>query len=86
MAERYRRLPLVARESRGSRAAVWRFRLGFALLLLAIIIGLVFLYRALTGGNGEGSPGVGTAPAPALSGAGFGHPDLHRGDRPALRS
>jgi hypothetical protein len=68
VAERYLRPPLVAGERRSSRAAVWRFRLVFGLLLVALVVGLVFLYRALTGGNGEGSPGISNA-APAAAAA-----------------
>jgi hypothetical protein len=55
--ESYVRPPLVAVERRSDRAAVWRFRLAFGLVLLAILVGVFFLYRALTGSTGEGSPG-----------------------------
>jgi len=62
MAERYVRPPLHATEPSSRRAAIWRFRLGFAVVVLAILVGIFFLYRWLTGSPGEGSPSV--APAP----------------------
>jgi hypothetical protein len=68
--ETYVHPPLVAVEPRSDRAAAWRFRFAFGLVLLAIVVGVFFLYRALTGGPGEGSPGLtpqgGAAPAAAL--------------------
>ena len=64
VAERYIRPPLHATEPSSRRAAAWRFRLAFAVLVLAILVGLFFLYRALTGSPGEGSPSV--APAPPV--------------------
>ena len=66
MAEHYVRPPLVAREAPSRRAAQCRFRLVFGLVLLGIAVGVFFLYRALTGSPGEGSPSVAPAP-PALS-------------------
>jgi len=57
--EDYVRPPLVATERRSQRGAVWRFRLVFALVLAAMVVGLFFLYEALTAGPGEGSPGIG---------------------------
>lgn len=59
MAESYHRPPLIAREPRSDRAATWRFRIVFAIVLLALVVGLFFLYRALTATSGEGSPGIG---------------------------
>jgi hypothetical protein len=56
--EAYIRPPLVALEPRSDRAAAWRFRLAFGLVLLAILVGVFFLYRALTGSPGEGNPGI----------------------------
>ena len=68
MAERYVRPPLHATERPSRRAAAWRFRLGFAVVVLAILVGIFFLYRWLTGSPGEGSPSVAPAPAvPTLS-------------------
>ena len=55
--EAYISPPLVAVEPRSDRAAAWRFRIVFGLVLVAILVGVFFLYRALTGG-GEGSPGI----------------------------
>ncbi|HEX4655280.1 MAG TPA: hypothetical protein VH274_06030 [Mycobacteriales bacterium] len=55
--EDYVRPPLVAVEPRSDRAAAWRFRLVFGLVLLGIVVGVFFLYRALTGSTGEGNPG-----------------------------
>jgi hypothetical protein len=57
--EDYVRPPIVATERRSQRGAVWRFRLVFALVLAAMVVGLFFLYEALTAGPGEGSPGIG---------------------------
>jgi hypothetical protein len=68
MAERYVRPPLLATEPPSRRAAAWRFRLAFAVVVLAILVGLLFLYRALTDSPGEGSPSV--AP-PLTTGAGL---------------
>ncbi len=56
--EGYVRPPLVAVEPRSDRGAAWRFRLAFGLVLIAILVGVFFLYRALTGSPGEGSPGL----------------------------
>ena len=56
--EDYVRPPIVATERRSQRAAAWRFRLVFGLVLAALVVGLFFLYQALTAGPGEGSPGV----------------------------
>lgn len=56
--ESYVHPPLVALEPRSERAAAWRFRLAFGLVLVAILVGVFFLYRALTGSPGEGSPGL----------------------------
>jgi hypothetical protein len=64
VAERYHRPPLYAGEPRSDRSGVWRFRLVFGLILAAIAVGVILLIRALVGGTGEGSPGVGNA-APA---------------------
>ena len=66
MAERYVRPPLQAGEPRSRRAAAWRFRLAFAVVVVAILVGLFLLYRALTGSPGEGSPSVAPAPAAAV--------------------
>ena len=55
--ESYVRPPLVAVEPRSDRAAAWRFRIVFGLILAAILVGVFFLYRALTGNPGEGNPG-----------------------------
>jgi hypothetical protein len=55
----YVRPPIVATERPSYRGAVWRFRLVFAVVLAAILVGVLFLYEALTAGPGEGSPGVG---------------------------
>jgi len=57
--EDYVRPPIVATERPSQRAAVWRFRLVFGLILAAVVVGVFFLYQALTAGPGEGSPGVG---------------------------
>jgi len=57
--EDYVRPPIVATERPSKRAAVWRFRLVFGLILAAVVVGVFFLYQALTAGPGEGSPGVG---------------------------
>jgi hypothetical protein len=68
--EVYVRPPLVAVEPRSDRAATWRFRAAFAVLLIAILVGVYFLYRALTGSTGEGSPGFEQGlPAAALIGS-----------------
>lgn len=56
--EAYISPPLVAVEPRSERAAAWRFRIVFGLALVALVIGVFFLYRTLTGGTGEGSPGL----------------------------
>jgi hypothetical protein len=56
--EAYIRPPLVPVEPRSDRAAAWRFRIAFGLVLLAMLVGLFFLYRALTGSPGEGNPGI----------------------------
>ena len=56
--EDYVRPPIVATERPSQRAAAWRFRLVFGLVLAAIVVGVFFLYQALTAGPGEGSPGV----------------------------
>lgn len=56
--EDYVRPPIVATERPSQRAAVWRFRLVFALVLAGIVVGVFFLYQALTAGPGEGSPGL----------------------------
>jgi hypothetical protein len=55
--EDYVRPPLVAMEPGSDRAAAWRFRVVFGLVLLALLVGVFFLYRALTGSTGEGNPG-----------------------------
>jgi hypothetical protein len=55
--EDYVRPPLVAVEPRSDRAGAWRFWFVFGLVLVAMVVGLFFLYRALTGGTGEGNPG-----------------------------
>ena len=57
--EDYVRPPIVATERPSQRAAVWRFRLVFGLILAAVVVGVFFLYQALTAGPGEGSPSVG---------------------------
>ena len=56
--EAYIRPPLVAVEPSSDRLAAWRFRIVFGLVLAAIVVGVFFLYLALTGGTGEGSPGL----------------------------
>lgn len=56
--EDYVRPPIVATETGTGRAAVWRFRIVFGLILLALAVGVFFLYRALTQSPGEGSPGI----------------------------
>jgi hypothetical protein len=56
--EAYIAPPLVAVEPRSERLAAWRFRVVFGLVLVAMVVGVFFLYRALTGGTGEGSPGI----------------------------
>lgn len=56
--EAYIHPPLVALEPRSDRFAVWRFRVVFGLVLAALLVGVFFLYRALTGGTGEGTPGI----------------------------
>jgi len=56
--EAYISPPLVAAEPRSDRGAAWRFRIVFGLVLIAILVGVFFLYRAVTGGPGEGSPGL----------------------------
>jgi hypothetical protein len=56
--ERYIRPPLVALEPRSDRAAIWRFRIVFGLVLVALAVGVFLLYLVLTGGSGEGSPGI----------------------------
>ena len=55
--EDYVRPPLVAVEPGSDRAAAWRFRIVFGLVLAALLVGVFFLYRALTGSTGEGNPG-----------------------------
>jgi len=54
--EDYIRPPTVAVEPGSGRAAVWRFRIAFGLVLAAIAVGVFFLYRALVASPGEGSP------------------------------
>lgn len=69
--EDYVRPPLVAAEPGSDRAAAWRFRVVFGLVLVAILVGVFFLYRALTGTTGEGNPGFnnqGAAVASYVSG------------------
>ena len=56
--ESYIHPPLVAAEPRSDRLAAWRFRIVFGLVLVGLVVGVFFLYRALTGGTGEGSPGI----------------------------
>lgn len=56
--EAYIRPPLVPVEPRSDRAAAWRFRIAFGVVLLAMLVGVFFLYRALTGSPGEGNPGI----------------------------
>ena len=56
--EAYIRPPLVPVEPRSDRAAAWRFRVAFGVVLLAMLVGVFFLYRALTGSPGEGSPSI----------------------------
>ena len=63
MAEDYVRPPLLAHEPRSPRPARWRFRVVFLIVLAGLVVGVVFLIRALVGGTGEGSPGVLRAPA-----------------------
>ena len=66
--EDYVRPPLVAIEPGSDRAAAWRFRLVFGLVLVALLVGVFFLYRALTGSTGEGNPGFEQgAPAGAVT-------------------
>lgn len=64
-AERYERPPLVATEPPSRRAAVWRFRLVFLVFLLALAAAIALAVRAVIGSSGEGSPGIGAAPAAA---------------------
>ncbi|MDQ1696560.1 MAG: hypothetical protein QOJ03_1913 [Frankiaceae bacterium] len=59
--EDYVRPPLIAAEPRSPRPGRWWFRIVFGLVLLALVAALVLLVRWLTGGNGEGSPGVNNA-------------------------
>ena len=56
--ESYVRPPLVAVEPRSDRGAAWRFRLAFGLVLIAILVGVFFLYRALTGSPGLNPQGL----------------------------
>ena len=56
--ESYIHPPLVAVEPRSDRAAAWRFRIVFGLVLAGLAVGFFFLYLALTSGSGEGSPGL----------------------------
>lgn len=56
--EDYVRPPTVATERASQRAAAWRFRVVFGLILAAIVVGVFFLYQALTAGPGEGNPGI----------------------------
>jgi hypothetical protein len=58
MAEDYVRPPLLAEEPRSAHPPQWGFRFFFALVLLAMIVGVFFLIRWLAAGTGEGSPGV----------------------------
>ena len=58
MAEDYVRPPLLGREAPSARAAAVRFWVAFGLVLLAVIVGVFFLYRLVTGGGGEGNPGL----------------------------
>lgn len=68
MGEHYIRPPLVAAEPRSDQAAAWRFWIVFALLIAAALVGVFFLYRFVTGGSGEGSPGFNQgAGRPAIS-------------------
>jgi hypothetical protein len=55
-AEDYVRPPLLGREAPSARAAAVRFWVAFGLVLAAVIVGVFFLYRLITGGGGEGSP------------------------------
>jgi len=57
MAEDYVRPPLLGREASSPRAAAVRFWIVFGLILAALIVGVFFLYRLITGGGGEGNPG-----------------------------
>jgi len=56
--EAYIRPPIVAAEPRSDRAAAWRFWAVFGLFLVALLVGVYFLYLALTGPSGEGNPGI----------------------------
>jgi hypothetical protein len=58
MAETYIRPPIVAREARSQRAAIWRFRAYLIIVLLALGFGIFLIAKAIVGG-GEGSPDVG---------------------------
>jgi hypothetical protein len=58
MAEDYVRPPLLGREAPSARAAAVRFWVVFGLVLAAVIVGVFLLYRLVTGGGGEGSPGL----------------------------
>ena len=63
MAERYIRPPLHATERPSRRAAAWRFRIVFAVVVLALAAGVFLLYRWLVASPSEGSPSV-APPAP----------------------
>ena len=65
--EDYIRPPLVANEPGSDRAAAWRFRIVFGLVLVALLVGVFFLYRALTGATGEGNPGFEQGAASAVT-------------------
>ena len=43
---------------RSDRAAAWRFWIVFGLFLVGLLVGVYFLYLALTGPTGEGNPGI----------------------------
>jgi hypothetical protein len=63
--ERYVRPPLAVRDSARPRAGVWRFRVVFTLLVIALAVGLFFAIRAVVGsGGGEGRPDIQQLQAP----------------------
>ncbi len=66
MAEQYVRPPLFAREPAPAWIAVWRFRIVALVVLALLALGVVLLFRQLTGANAQ-DPGIGALAATLAS-------------------
>jgi hypothetical protein len=67
-AEDYVRLPLVPRELPSTTFALWRFRVGAAVLLLLLTVAVVWLFLHFSSVTAE-DPGLGGALSPARQAA-----------------